>query len=111
MSDIRFIIIGVLTITISFIFLGVYGESYTVYTVQMKEFSDCYDFQDDNKPTKLNCDKLLQEKILFFLVVIGIIAAGILALIKGIRGNWDQKVKPEDMVGPGGSDKNESDIE
>ena len=101
--------IGVLTITVGFIFLGVYGEDYTEYTVQTKEFSDCYEYQNDDKPTQLDCDKVLQSKILFFLAVTGIIAGGILALIKGLKGNWDQRVRPEDMVGPGGSDKNESD--
>ena len=109
MSDIRFIMIGVLTITISFIFLGVFGEEYTEYTVQSKEFSDCYGFQDESQPSQLDCNILLQDKILFFLVIIGIIVGGILALIKGVKGNWDQRVKPEDMVGPGGSDKNDHD--
>ena len=105
MSDIRFIMLGVLTITIGFIFLGVYGDEYTEYTVQSKEFSDCYEFQDDKQPSQLDCNKILQDKILFFLAVIGIITSGILALIKGIKGNWDQRVRPEDMVGPGRSDK------
>ena len=105
MSDIRFIMLGVLTITIGFIFLGVYGEEYTEYTVQSKEFSDCYEFQDDKQPSQLDCNKILQDKILFFLAVIGIITSGILALMKGIKGNWDQRVRPEDMVGPGRSDK------
>ena len=109
MCDIRFIIVGVLTLTIGFIFLGVYGEEYTEYTVQSKEFSDCYEFQDESQPSQLDCNKILQDKILFFLAVIGIIAGGILALIKGMKGNWDQRVKPEDMVGPGGSDKTDSD--
>ena len=109
MSDIRFIIVGVLTITISFIFLGVYGEEYTEYTVQSKEFSDCYEFQDEGQPSQLDCDKILQDKILFFLAVILIFTGGILALIKGVKGNWDQRVRPEDMVGPGGSDKTGSD--
>ena len=109
MSDIRFIIIGVITITIGFIFLGVYGEEYTEYTVQSKEFSNCYEFEGENQPSELDCNKILQSKILFFLAVIGIISSGILALIKGVKGNWDQKVRPEDMVAPGGSDKTDTD--
>ena len=109
MSDIRFIIIGVITITIGFIFHGVYGEEYTEYTVQSKEFSNCYEFEGENQPSELDCNKILQSKILFFLAVIGIISSGILALIKGVKGNWDQKVRPEDMVGPGGSDKTDTD--
>ena len=28
-----------------------------------------------------------------------------LALIKGIRGTWDNDVKPEEMLGPGGDKK------
>ena len=27
--------------------------------------------------------------------------AGIIALVKGAKGNWDSKVNPKDMVGPG----------
>jgi len=101
--------IGVLTITIGFIFLGVYGEEYTEYTVQSKEFSDCYGFEGESKPSELDCNKILQNKILFFLAVIAIITGGILALIKGLKGNWDQRVRPEDMVGPGGSNKTDTD--
>ena len=49
------------------------------------------------------------RKILFFVAVIAIISGGILALVKGLKGNWDQRVRPEDMVGPGRSDKPDSD--
>ena len=31
------------------------------------------------------------------------IICGIASLLKGIKGKWDQNVKPEDMVGPSGS--------
>ena len=31
------------------------------------------------------------------------IVCGIVSLVKGIKGKWDQDVKPEDMVGPGSS--------
>jgi len=40
------------------------------------------------------------NRMLFFGLVIVLIAAGILALVKGVKGDWDSKVKPEDMVGP-----------
>jgi hypothetical protein len=46
---------------------------------------------------------------LFFGLVVSLIGAGIFALIKGVRGKWDQDVKPEDMVGPGGEDTSKSD--
>jgi len=32
-----------------------------------------------------------------------LIICGIASLLKGMKGKWDQNVKPEDMVGPGGS--------
>ena len=31
------------------------------------------------------------------------IICGIASLLKGMKGKWDQNVKPEDMVGPGDS--------
>jgi len=34
-------------------------------------------------------------------LVISLIGAGIISLVKGVRGKWDQDVKPEDMLGPG----------
>ena len=36
-------------------------------------------------------------------------AAGGIALIKGIRGTWDNDVKPEEMLGPGGDKKTSDD--
>ena len=32
-----------------------------------------------------------------------LIVCGIISLVKGMKGRWDQNVKPEDMVGPGSS--------
>jgi hypothetical protein len=32
-----------------------------------------------------------------------LIICGIASLVKGIKGRWDQDVKPEDMVGPSNS--------
>ena len=32
-----------------------------------------------------------------------LILCGIASLVKGMRGRWDQDVKPEDMVGPNNS--------
>ena len=40
------------------------------------------------------------DQILFFGLVLGFIISGMISLIKGVRGNWDNKVKPEDMAGP-----------
>ena len=41
--------------------------------------------------------------MIFFALVGILITCGIIAMIKGIKGTWDQDVKPEDMVGPGSS--------
>ena len=103
MSDIRFIMIGVVVITIGFIFLGVIGSEYTEITVQTNEFSTCYEYPDDQLPVEIDCNEVLQDKTLVFAGVAVIISAGVLALIKGVKGTWDQDVKPEEMLGPGGN--------
>ncbi|SVE44997.1 uncharacterized protein METZ01_LOCUS497851 [marine metagenome] len=38
--------------------------------------------------------------MIIFAIVVLLITSGIASLVKGIRGRWDQNVKPEDMVGP-----------
>ena len=101
MSDMRFIMIGLIAITIGFIVLGVFGAQFTEITVQTKEFSECYKYSEDQPPIKIECDSYLQEKNILFVVVIVIISGGIIALLKGVRGKWDQNVKPEEMLGPG----------
>tara|TARA_B110000014_G_scaffold263860_1_gene262124 strand:- start:4926 stop:5270 length:345 start_codon:yes stop_codon:yes gene_type:complete len=110
MSDIRFIMIGVVVITIGFIVLGVYGEQFTDITVQTNEFSDCYEYHEEQPAVQIDCDKQIQQKNVLFGIVIGILAGGGLALVKGIKGRWDQDVKPEEMVGPGGNKKNDDDV-
>ena len=110
MSDIRFIMIGVVVITIGFIVLGVYGEQFTEITVQTNEFSDCYEYHEERPAIQIDCDKQIQQKNILFGIVIGILTGGGLALVKGIKGKWDQDVKPEEMVGPGGSKKNDDEV-
>ena len=105
MSDIRFVMIGVGVLSIGFIVMALFGTQYQDITIQTKEFSECYDYTDENLPVKIDCDKQLQDRNFMFAVVIGILIAGGLALIKGIRGTWDNEVKPEEMVGPGGDKK------
>ena len=107
MSDIRFIMIGLVTVTIGFIILGVFGAQFTEITVQTKEFTECYKYLEDQPPIKIDCDKHLQDKNILFAIVVGILTGGGLALLKGIKGKWDQDVKPEEMMGPGGNDKND----
>ena len=48
-------------------------------------------------------------ELLVVVAIIGILAAGGLALLKGIKGTWDNDVKPEEMLGPGGDKKSPDD--
>lgn len=101
MSDIRFIIIGVALIFTGFIILGGFGHDYQAATLESNEFGTCYEYFDDKPPEEINCTSKTFDQTLFFSIVISFIGAGIIALIKGVKGDWDNKVNPEDMVGPG----------
>ena len=108
MSDTRFIMIGIVVITVGFIILGVFGSQFTEITIQTKEFSECYEYLEDQPPVKIECNTHLQDRNILFAIVVGIISAGVIALLKGVKGRWDQDVKPEEMVGPG-SDNTDDD--
>ena len=105
MSDTRYTIIGIALIFAGFIVLGIFGAAFFDATVQAEEFGECYEYFDDKPPVQVECDVKLQEKTIFSGLVIGLIGAGIFSLAKGVRGKWDQDVKPEDMLGPGGPSK------
>ena len=100
--------IGVGVLSVGFIVMALFGTQYQDITIHTKEFSECYDYTDENLPVKIDSDEQLQDRNLMFAGVLGILIAGGLALAKGIRGKRDNEVKPEEMVGPGG-DKNTSD--
>ena len=100
MSDIRFIMIGVLLVFSGFLVLSIFGENYQASSIEASEFENCVDFSEDKEPVPINCSEKMFEQNAFFGLVIVLIAAGILALVKGVKGDWDSKVKPEDMVGP-----------
>ncbi len=107
MSDTRFTLIGIGLIFVGFIVLGIFGSNYISPTIEAQEFDDCYEYFSDKPPVPINCDIQFLNKTIFFALVIAIIGSGIVSLVKGVRGKWDQDVKPEDMVGPGGpSDSN-----
>jgi len=105
MSDMRFIIIGILLIFVGFVILGGFGQNYQAATFESNEFGTCFKYSDDVPPVEINCSFKIFDQTLFFGIVIGFIGAGVIALIKGAKGDWDNKVKPEDMAGPG---KNEN---
>ena len=108
MSDIRFIMIGIALVFAGFLVLGVFGGDYRTANIQNAEFSDCYEYFDDAAPKKVDCAQKVQDSSMFFAVVIALIGAGIISLVKGYRGKWDNEVRPEEMLGPGGENKDES---
>jgi len=106
-SDTRFTMLGIGLIFAGFIILGIFGTAYFDATVEAQEFEDCFEYFEDKPPVPIDCDVKLQAKIMFSGLVVALVGAGIVALIKGVKGRWDQDVKPEHMVGPGGpSDSN-----
>ncbi len=109
MSDTRFTILGIILIFAGFLILGTLGSQFAGVTVEANEFGDCFEYFEDKPPIQIDCQNVEIEKSLFFGLVIGLIAGGVISLLKGVRGNWDQKVKPEDMVGPGGENTQGSD--
>ena len=101
-SDTGFIILGVGLVFSGIIFLSVFGSQTAEITLQ-KEFSKCFEYHDDSPPTEIDCDVASDNKMTIFAITALLIVCGIVSLIKGIKGKWDQDVKPEDMVGPGSS--------
>jgi hypothetical protein len=102
MSDIRFTLIGICLVFAGFIVLGVFGQDHYNFAVQEREFGDCFTYED-GKQVEVSCNERMQDRAVFFGVVVSIIGAGIFFLIKGVRGKWDQDVKPEDKIGPDSS--------
>ena len=100
MSDMRFILIGIGLTFVGFIVLGVFGHDYQAASLESNEFGTCYEYFEDRPPAEINCSFKIFDQTVFFALVIGFIGAGIIALVKGMRGDWDSKVKPQDMVGP-----------
>ncbi len=105
MSDMRFIMIGVVLIFAGFIILGTLGSHYSSASVESGEFDTCYEYSDESPPVEVDCSDKVLGQTLFFSLVIGLIGAGVVAMIKGMRGDWDNRVRPEDMVGPGRNER------
>ena len=101
-SDTRFIIIGIGLIFSGIIFLSVFGSQSTEISLQ-EGFSKCFEYHDDSPPTEIDCDVASENKMITFAITALLIVCGIVSLVKGVKGGWDQNVKPEDMVGPGSS--------
>jgi len=104
-SDIRFTLLGIALIFAGFLVLGIFGSQYIEASIQAQEFGDCFEYNEEMSPMQIDCNIVLQNKSILTAVVIGLIGAGIVSLIKGVRGKWDQDVKPQDMLGPGNPHK------
>ncbi len=109
MSDMRFILIGIVLTFVGFIILGVFGHDYQAATLESNEFGTCHEYSDDMAPVEIDCSFKILDQTVFFALIIGFIGAGIITLVKGVRGNWDSKVKPEDILGPGRRENDDSD--
>ena len=109
MSDMRFIIAGVILVSVGFIILGVFGQEYQTATIESNEFGTCYEYFEDSPPVEINCSFKLFDQTIFFALILAFIGAGIFALVRGVRGTWDNKVNPEDMVGPSKQTENSDD--
>lgn len=99
MSDTRLTLLGVALIFAGFVTLGIFGQHHYDLAIQAQELGACFEYEDD-VPVEVDCDAALQDRTFFFALVIGIIAAGIFFLVRGVRGKWDQDVKPQDKIGP-----------
>ncbi len=96
--------LGIGLIFAGFIILGVFGTAYFDATIEAEEFGTCFEYFDDSPPVEVPCDAKLQNKVMFLGLVMALVGAGIISLVKGVRGKWDQDLRPEDMVGPSNSD-------
>lgn len=102
MSDIRFTLIGVALVFAGFIVLGVFGSHYYNLVIQAQDLGKCFEYKDGTE-TEVDCDMVYQYRSAFFGLVVALIGAGVFFLVKGVRGKWDQDVKPEEKVGPDSS--------
>lgn len=99
MSDIRFTLLGVAFIFAGFMVLGIFGQHHYDLFIQAEEFGECYEYSNGNQ-IQVSCIEAMQDRVLFFALVVALLGIGIYLLVKGVRGKWDQDVKPQDKIGP-----------
>jgi hypothetical protein len=83
-----------------FLIGGVAGAQYRQYAVQADQFDVCFDYTTDGHAIKVKCDEKIQDNFIFLSISVGLIGGGVIVLVKGIRGKWDQNVKSDEMLGP-----------
>jgi hypothetical protein len=99
MSDTRFTMLGIALIFAGFLVLGIFGQHHFELAIQAQEFGECFEYKDGAQ-TEVDCNVVMQDRAAFFALVLGLIGAGIFFLVKGVRGKWDQDIKPQDKLGP-----------
>lgn len=99
MSDIRLILVGSVVIVAGFFVGGMGGSQYFQFSTQESNFGDCYDYSS-GAAVHVSCAQKEQDGLLYLVLSTGLIGVGVVILVKGIRGKWDQNVKSDEMVGP-----------
>jgi len=99
-SDTRLIILGSALAFMGFLLGSITGVQYQQYGVQAGQFDVCYDYTLNGNTVKVKCDEKMQEMFLFLVLSLGLIGGGVIVLVKGVQGKWDQNVKNDEMVGP-----------
>jgi len=93
--------LGIAVVFSGFIVLGVFGGNYQGLNIETDEFGNCFEYSNNEEPIEIDCSEKVLSQSIFFGIVVALIVAGVIFLAKGIKGDWDNKVRPEDMVGPG----------
>ena len=91
--------LGIALVFAGFLVLGILGRPFLEFTVQENEFGDCVNYTETGA-IPIDCGRIMQDKMIFFGIVTALIAGGIISLVKGYHGKWDQDVKSDEMVGP-----------
>ncbi len=86
MTNVGFIIVGsVLILTGLIIINGSYLDSHSMMTHEYEESGKCYVFHTDWPPTEVDCTSRTLSQVILFGIIIGPIAGGVVALIKGLK--------------------------
>ncbi|MBI3254624.1 MAG: hypothetical protein HYZ55_01780, partial [Nitrosarchaeum sp.] len=55
MSDMRYIIIGIVFIFSGFLILGIFGHDYQITNIEANECGKCYEYYDDKEQVAISC--------------------------------------------------------
>ena len=67
MSDMRFIIAGIVLVFAGFLILGGFGHNFQAATLESNEFGTCYEYSDDSPPVEINCSfKIFDQTVILW---------------------------------------------